>query len=229
LADAVFDAPVLANWPIFAASSLFSIALLYGLGNIVRALGESMEVELWRNWDGPPSTRYLRHRDRTFGSALKTSLRYAIEQQFGIHLLSADEELKNRGDADRAIADAFVRVRQYLRKRDSDGLWSKHNAEYGFSRNLLACRVLWVVVSLCACIFAGFFAAKTGASVLNPAVAIGIISLICAVYVGWFLLPNATKKIAEGYAESAWMAFLDNREPSESKATTTGVSDGVRN
>jgi hypothetical protein len=214
VADALYFAPALGNWSLFGTTSLCCIALLYGLGHVVRALGGSIEATLWCRWDGPPSTRYMRHRDRTFGPSLKAPLHKAVAEQFGIRLFNEAEELANRVGADKEISDAFVRVRQYLRQHDPDGLWSKHNVEYGFSRNLLACRTLWLVIALCAIGVAVILAAKTGSGVLNPAFVIGAISLICSVYVGWFLLPSATKKIGERYAESAWMAFLHVAENS---------------
>jgi hypothetical protein len=52
------------------------------------------------------------------------------------------------------------------------------------------------------------FAVQKGAGAFNPASAIGGLSLVCSVYVGWFVLPSSVKRIGESYAEAAWMAFL---------------------
>jgi uncharacterized membrane protein len=67
---------------------------------------------------------------------------------------------------------------------------------------------MWTTIALAAVIFAALYAVKTGAKLLNPAVAVGILSFICAMYMGWAILPNATKRIANRYAELAWMDFL---------------------
>lgn len=207
LVDVVVTAPVLAHLSIFAATGICSLALIYGLGNFARARGAAIQPKLWKDWDGEPSTRFLRIRDTHFGEGLKTSIRNELARRFGVRLLSSSEEAQNAELADREIVDAFRRVRSYVRK-DPDGLWQKQNIEYGFCRNLLGCRVPWVVLSLVAIAFALANATRTHQNLLNPGSVVGCISLLCAVYVGWFMLPTGTKRVAEAYAESEWMAFL---------------------
>ncbi len=208
LVDAAYTAPVLSSLPIFAASGICSLALIYGLGNFARARGKAIEPDLWKNWGGPPSTRFLRHRDSSFGNDLKSSIRNALASALSVRLLSSSEEGTNPELADRTIVDAFRLVRQYLRQNDPDGLWQKHNIEYGFCRNLLGCRMAWAVLSLLALVFSAANGIRTGAGVVNPASAVAVLSFACAFYVGWFIMPDATKRVADGYAESAWMAFL---------------------
>jgi hypothetical protein len=200
--------PVLSSLPLFAATGICSLALIYGLGNFARARGAAIQPKLWATWGGEPSTRFLRIRDSHFGDALKTSIRTELRRRFRVQLLPPDEEGRNSELADREIADSFKRVRSYLRQKDSDGLWQKQNIEYGFCRNLLGCRVSWIVLSLVALAFALGFALRTSQSLVNPGSIVGSISLLCAIYVGWFVLPAATKRVADAYAESAWMAFL---------------------
>src|SRR5262249_27590972 len=85
---------------------------------------------------------------------------------------TSDTETRYPGQADKTIHDAFRLVRQYLRQHDHDGLWSKQNIEYGFCRNLLGCRTLWLGMALCGAAFAVFYALKTGANPINAASAI---------------------------------------------------------
>ena len=205
---ALYIAPILSSLPIFAASGICTVVLIYALGHLARARGEAIEPALWASWGGPPSTRFLRHRDVAFATELKTAIRKALEHKFSIRLLSAAEERMEPGRAEGAIADAFRQVRQYLRQRDSAGLWHKHNIEYGYSRNLLGCRWPWLVMSLASTGFAAVYGAKKGLGTVNPASFVAFLSLIFAVYLGWAVLPAATKRIADGYAESAWIAFL---------------------
>lgn len=211
----VYAAPILSNWPIFATSGAFGVALLYGWGYVVGARGSATESKLWDGWDGPPSTRLMRHRDGTIGEETKSSIRQALANRFLSHLPSPEKEAADPRLADKVISDSFREVRAYLRKHDPDGLWFQHNVEYGFSRNLLACRGLWVVIASIATAIAAFYGARTGRGIVNPASAICLLSLLCAVWVGWYVLPTATKHSADEYAESAWMAFLEaNRETS---------------
>jgi hypothetical protein len=208
LVDAVYAAPDASSWPMFTVGGACSLALIYGLGRFARARGNAIEPELWRQWGGQPSTRLLRNRDSHFGEDVKAAVRNALAREFSVELPTPDEEAINADRADKAIVDAFRRVRSYLRQHDPDGLWSKHNADYGFCRNLLGCRKAWAVVALAATVFAATYAVRTGAGLLNPASAIGLLSFIAAVYIGWAILPDATKRIADGYAETAWMSFL---------------------
>jgi hypothetical protein len=206
--DAVYAAPVLSSWPVFAAGGICSLALVYGLGHLVRARGKAIEADLWRRWGGPPSTRFMRQRDSFFGSDFKRSTARALAEKFSSKLLTAAEESSDPARADKVIADAFRHVRQYLRQHDPNGLWYKNNVEYGFCRNLLACRGIWTAIALGAIIFSSIRGVKTSEGILNPASAIGLLSLICAVYAGWAILPNAAKRTAESYAELSWTAFL---------------------
>ncbi len=211
LVVAVYSAPILSSWSIFAASGVCSLALLYGLGLVVRARGGAIEKPLWNTWGGPPSTRFMRHRDATFGEDMKQSIQKALATKFpAARILSPEEEARNPERADKAIVDAFRQVRQYLRQSDPDGLWFKLNVEYGFCRNLLGSRIIWAGISLAATVFAVVFAMRTGSGPINPASAICFLSLACSVYVGWFVLPNSVKRVAETYAETAWMAFLQH-------------------
>lgn len=220
LAVIIYAAPVLSSWSIFAASGVCSLALLYGLGHVVRACGDAIESGLWESWGGPPSSRFMRQRDSTFGTDLKNSIHRALERTFCLQVLNSDDEARNSERADKAIADAFRRVRQYLRLHDPDGLWSKHNIEYGFCRNLLACRVMWVLIAISSAIFSVVHAAVTGGGVVNPALIVSCLSLVCALYVGWFILPKLTKRIGESYAEFAWMAFLELSERQAAEQAT---------
>lgn len=230
LVDLVFTAPVLSNLPIFAATGICSLALIYGLGNFARARGAAIQPKLWAAWGGEPSTRFLRIRDSHFGDGLKTSIRNELTRRFGVRLLPPDEEARNSDVADREIVDSFRRVRSYLRQKDPDGLWQKQNIEYGFCRNLLGCRVSWVVLSLVALAFSLGNAIRTSQSLVNPGSIVGSISFLCAVYVGWFTLPTATKRFAEAYAESAWMAFLhlSQGEPAANREPIPAARDYIR-
>jgi hypothetical protein len=208
LVDAVDAVPRLKSFGIFTATGVCGLALIYALGQVARWRGEAIEPELWRGWDGPPSTRVLRHRDGTFSDELKDLIRNALRNQFSVGLFTAAEEQKNPKQADRAIVDAFRQVREFLREHNPRGLWFQHNVEYGFSRNLLGCRVLWVIVSFGCIVFAVVYSTRSGASAINLASGIATLWLLCGLWLGWCLLPGATQRVADGYAELAWMAFL---------------------
>jgi hypothetical protein len=208
LVDLIYLVPVLGNWPVFAAGGIVTLVLLYGLGHVIRAAGQQLEPVLWKQWGGPPSTRLMRSNDTFFGAELKNSIRAALAQEFSITLPTPVEEKKDPSGSDKAIADAFERVRGFLRRSDPTGVWQKNNIEYGFSRNLLGGRMLWAYVAVGSLVVAIWHTATNHSGFLNPAVVVSCLSLVSAGYVGWRVLPKATKQIAERYAELAWTTFL---------------------
>jgi hypothetical protein len=208
LVDVIYMVPVIGSVPVFAAGGIIALALIYGLGYVIRAEGQQLEPALWKQWGGPPSTRLMRSSDTLFGPDLKISIRSAVTQEFAVTLHTPAEEKKDPTCADKAIADAFQRVRTFLRRFDPTGVWQKNNIEYGFCRNLLGGRMLWAFVAAGSIVVAVWRSATTHSGFLNPAVVVSCFSLACACYVGWRLLPKATKRIADRYAELAWTTFL---------------------
>ena len=208
LVDAIHVVPSLSNWPIFAAGGVIALVLLYGMGHVIRASGQQLEPSLWKQWAGPPSTRLMRSNDTFFGPELKNSIRAAVTQEFGITLPTFDQEKKDPNGSDKAIGDAFGRVRGFLRRSDLTGVWQKNNIEYGFCRNLLGGRMLWASVAAGSLVVAIWYSATNHSGFLNPAVVVSCLSLVTAGYVGWHVLPKATKRTAERYAELAWTTFL---------------------
>ena len=135
--DLIYLIPALGSWPAFTAGGIIVLVLLYGLGHILRSAGQQLEPALWKQWGGPPSTRLMRSNDTFFGAELKNSIRAAVKREFEITLPTPLEEKKDPSGSDKAIADAFERVRGVLRRSDPVGVWQKNNIEYGFCRNLL--------------------------------------------------------------------------------------------
>jgi hypothetical protein len=211
----LYAAPVLSSWSVFATGGIFCLVLIYGLSYLVRVRGDSIEPALWTSWGGAPSTRFLRHHDLSLSKQTKSRIRIELERRFSARLVSEDEERREPSRADRVISDAFREVRQYIRLHDSKGLWSKQNAEYGFSRNLLGCRVLWLITAFASALFTAINGWRSGAGVLNPATALELALTSVAAYAGWKFLPQVTRRVADGYAEAAWIAFLHSSEEGE--------------
>lgn len=119
------------------------LPLLYGLAILLRQRGRRLQRELWKQLDGPPSTRYLRWRDRTLSHAYKMQLHHAIQRLTGVRMPSESEEIEDPQGADKKYEDAFDQLRLAIRRNDPDGPAAMHNADYGFARNLLAGIWIW--------------------------------------------------------------------------------------
>ena len=196
------------SWQFFVGSGVVALALLYGFTFIVRWLGRSKEDSLWQSWGGAPSTRIMRWPDRTLNRDTKLRISRAVSATFGIQLLSETEERTSPFTADQQIENAFRQVRELLRLRDKDGLWSKHNAEYGFARNLLGSRILFLALCFVGIAVCAAMSTHRGDKILSSGLVTNLIYFLAWVPFGWKLLPKLAKDSADRYAERAWLTFL---------------------
>jgi hypothetical protein len=192
----------------FLFSGIVLAALVYPLSFIVRRPGSRLEKTLWEQWGGPPSTRVMRWRDNTFSISLKTELHRAVRDYCGITLSDLDEEQNDPPEADEKIGDAFIQVKHLVYHDDPKGMWRKYNAEYGFNRNLLGCKYLWIALSVVGVIICGFCWHFTGDSAYVVGSFINLTILIIAVILTRYILPETVKDPAEYYASSVWQSFL---------------------
>jgi len=150
----------------------------------------------------------MRWHDRTLNRDTKTQISQAVLSTFGIQLVSETEERTSPFTADQQIENAFRQVREFLRLRDKDGLWSKHNAEYGFARNLLGSRMLFLILCLAGMAVCTAMSTYRDGKILSPGLVTNLIYFLGWVPFGWKLLPKLAKDSADRYAERAWLTFL---------------------
>lgn len=171
----------------------FFIVFSYLLSFIIRYYGKELEKDLWVSWNGAPSTRFMRWRDLTLVDDLKQQLHEAVESYCGIALSTRDQEKNDPGKADEQIRQAFWHVKAIVRQEDPDGIWAKHNAEYGFHRNLLGSRRLslaFSVVGIIACGIAFYFLKD---NILVLGLTLNILLAIISFIGGWYYLPMMIK------------------------------------
>jgi hypothetical protein len=192
----------------FLFSGIVFAALVYPLSFIIRKCGSNYENDLWEGWDGAPSTRILRWRDDTFSVPVKTQLHEAVRSYCGITLSGTEDERSDPRKADEKIIDAFSQVKHFVYHNDPNGTWKKFNAEYGFNRNLLGCKYLWVVLSAVGVVICGICRYFTEDNAYVVGVFIDAAMLITAVILTRYILPETVKDPAEYYASSVWQSFL---------------------
>ncbi len=198
--------------------TVVALMLVYTFSFLPRQLGKRIEPKLWTDWDGAPTTRMLRWRDQTLDIATKRQMRERAQQISGVELPSQAEEDTNRDEADRRISQAYVQVRNILRREVPDDLSVRHNAEYGFNRNLLGSKWVWLatsVLSVLACAVMLYFYVADSTQIVGLLVVglvLEILSIALAYLFGWYLLPESVKAAADRYAESALSYLLSSRE-----------------
>jgi len=188
-------------------SGLVSIAVVYLSSMLMRYLGLRVQGSLWKSWGGAPSTRFLRWRDSHFSVEQKIRIRKALSNLFNVHLLTEEQEVKNRYNADQIIEKAFLEVKEFLRQHQSATFLDKHNAEYGFARNLYGGRFVFAGSAILGVILCGLFFGKHF-WIFNVGVGLNLVLIAIWVPIGWLLLPDMVKRSADTYAERAWLTFL---------------------
>jgi hypothetical protein len=192
----------------FLSSGVVLVILVYTASFLVRYLGRTIESKIWQRWDGPPSTRFLRWRDPHFGDEVKRSLHEGVKRLCEIELSTAEDESTDHEEADRRISQAFGQVKAVVRRDDPDGVWSKHNAEYGFHRNLLGSRVPWLLSAIAETLVCGTIWHLGRDEIMLVASAINSLLVVWSIIWGWYFLPRFAKEAADRYADSAWNSFL---------------------
>lgn len=192
---------------LIGAGSVYLI-LTYAFSIFIRGQGYGIEQRLWNKWGGPSSVRIMRWRDHKIGDDLKQQIYNKVRDKCGIILSSKEDEKRDPNKADELISQAFLKVKAILRRCDPEGLWTKHNAEYGFQRNLLGSRGIWLSFSILGVIIClvCWTAKKDDIWVLG--LAVNSFWVIGSAISGWYFLPRSTKYSADRYAESAWNSFL---------------------
>lgn len=199
-----------------SAAALIFLALLYAFSFVVRGLGRRIENGLWASWGGPPSATVLGDADSTFSAETKSRLRSSLATTLGIN---GATEASWTNDLHQ-VQDAFRLVRQHIRQHDHNGLWSAHNAEYGFLRNLLGSWWLLLLNSLLSAGVNGLFWHTRGGKTLLILTILSLGLGLAAIVGRIFVLPGATRIAAIRYAESAWTSFLTNSQRADQ--TTQG-------
>lgn len=130
-------------------------AAVYLFSSLARLSGKQAEERLLKLWGEWPTTRLLRHRDRTIDD--RTKARYHIALGVicdDLVIPSVEEERTNPAEADLIYRSATKRLIE-ARRGDKYQLLHHENASYGFRRNLYGLR--WVGMGVG---FAAAFAAS---------------------------------------------------------------------
>ena len=178
-------------------------ALSFVASQIGADFGKRQEKRLWAKWGGPPTTRFLRHRNRKYNAVIRQTVHKSL-LKLGLKVPTAEEELQNPEYADECYGACTAELRRLTRDRERYALVHKRLIDYGFRRNMLGLRWIGLVTAaavslLCAAhIYWNWVAAGPNIYVL----AIGIISV--GMGIGWWKWVNdeTVSLAAERYADS---------------------------
>lgn len=195
-----------------AVKGIISAAILYFASVIVRANGKKIEPGLWESWGGPPSTQIVQWKNSHIGDVLKQKYHQCIKDLSDLPMPNAEQEQNDPETAKTMIEDAFKRVKGTIRQHDKNGLWSIANAEYGFARNLLGSRILYLTTSILAIVISAICALISFSNLAIIGIALLIINIAAGQYFAYKRLPAYTEQVSWRYAEHAWESYFNIAE-----------------
>ena len=120
-----------------------SALLLLLVAHILRQRGRELQGKLYREWDGPPTTRWLRHSDRELEASTKSRYHTFLTARIpNLVLPSAEDETRDRIGSDEKYASGIKWLLEATRDTLKFPLVFQENVSYGFRRNLLAAKPL---------------------------------------------------------------------------------------
>jgi hypothetical protein len=196
----------------------------YALSTLVAHLGRKAQERLWIIWNGPPTTRFLRTREKATNPVQKDVWRRAIEATTGVRLLSPNEEAADPETADNAIRTAVDQVR-LLGQDPRFPLVAAENTQYGYERNLFGFRWVGRATSL-ACTAVLTLVLVASASVFSSGALIAGAAIDLLFLLAWIFIPSAdrVKAASERYAQQLFQAVASLNRPTASSGGAAGSS-----
>ena len=198
------------DWKLGGVASIILLPLSYLCRQIGGDLGKKRESALWDKWEGPPTTRFLRHGNSEFNANTRNRIHDKL-RRLGLYVPSQEEQNQNPREADDFYESCVDDLRRRTRDTDRFHLVFKGVKEYGFRRNILALKrygLTLTVLAFCICLLIGFDDWSKGelsGLVLVPAlINFGLI----IVWVVWFT-EKGVRLTADRYARFLLEAALD--------------------
>lgn len=140
------------------AVGMVSLVLLFGLvtalAHFVRYRGKSIELQLFKEWGGKPTTYLLRRENSTIDNITKRRYLDFFESNINGWLAPSDEiEATDLIKADSYYESAIKWLLEKTRDKKKHPLIFKENISYGFRRNCMGLKWYGVSLSLITTVF----------------------------------------------------------------------------
>jgi len=133
------------------------LGLLGLLGaQFVRDAGSRREPSLFARWNGPPSTRFLRHADHTLTAETKQRYHSSLALLLpALRIPTTRDEAGDPASADRVYKSCTDHLREKARDKERFGHLHEANIDYGFRRNLWAIKPMALLLAAGGTLVAG--------------------------------------------------------------------------
>jgi len=164
------------------------------LSQVARQPGKNKEPDLFKKWDGKPTTEALRHRG-SLGNARRSRIHRNLDELFPDEdVPTEEEESKNPEEADERYDLLVGLLRGKTRDSDRFSLVFEENCNYGFRRNLWGLKPYGLTIAVAAAtMILGMMTAKyIGVISGSPTTLEVICALVCvALALLWGFAVNA--------------------------------------
>lgn len=137
------------SWGGVLSTFLVAFGVITFAASQMSSKGNKLQEKLYETWGGAPTTIVLRHADDTVEGP--TKMRYMkrlaeLIQDFVI--ITEAQERANPKAADDMYRSATAFLREQTRDTKKHAMIFNENIEYGFARNLTACKPFGIVLTL---------------------------------------------------------------------------------
>jgi hypothetical protein len=170
------------------------------LVRIARDEGKKIEPTLVREWDGMPTTRYLRHRGDEVEPQRRDQYRASLSKLTNVKFPTAEQEAADPVGVDAVYSSAIAALRERRRGKNYPLVFGE-NCNYGMMRNLLGLKSLGVAISLfcAAAVCGGLFLPTTSSDLATVTL---VVSALVTFVLLRFSTKAAVKRTAEAYANA---------------------------
>lgn len=209
------------TWTKGAAATAALAGLAYVLSHTTRNAGRQLEDTLWPRWGGAPTTLMLRHSDLNIDPVTKARYHQGLIKLGAIgQLPDADTERADPKAADDCYEGATTWLHGRTRSRKDFPLVFEENVNYGYMRNLLACKPWGLVVSLLSLAVIGIAFWLGHLPVIEGIAAVGV-----AIYLIFAVTERGLRSIADAYAYNLLEAIdhLIGQKPTQPRTSKRSV------
>ena len=178
------------------------------LAYLASAFGRAYELRIWpRRPHDLPTNRWLHPSDETVSHQQKERWYSAIKEQVGLDIPAA--AASGEAEQQRVINDSVRSMRDKFRDLPASRLLQVHNEDYGFVRNLMGLRVIWLPAAVASAVLTWTAYVASDAPMVWAIAATGILAIGAVCHV---VLPSFVVDRSHRYAESFFGA-LSSLEP----------------
>lgn len=182
--------------PLGGTAAVVFVPISFLLSQIGADFGKRLEKRLWRQWGGPPTTRFLRHDNEEFNQIIRDRVHEKL-RSLDLTVPTREEQQQDERAADKYYESCIEELIRRTRDKKNHPLVFKGLVDYGFRRNLLGLKYLGITFAL-ACLAGALWSTYTSWSPDNPpavAIVAGLITTgLLVIWITW--VTGRTVKIA---------------------------------